>query len=45
MNPHGQRGAHVLIVDDVVLNRKLLEVMLGPEGFVISTASSGEAAL
>ena len=35
----------VLIVDDEVHNRHLLEVMLGQEGFALSTANSGEDAL
>jgi two-component system, cell cycle sensor histidine kinase and response regulator CckA len=37
--------ARVLIVDDEANNRKLLEVMLAPEGFLIQSASSGEEAL
>ncbi len=36
---------HILIVDDDGHNRQLLEVMLAPEGFVLSTASTGEEAL
>jgi two-component system cell cycle sensor histidine kinase/response regulator CckA len=35
----------VLIVDDERHNRQLLEVMLGPEGYLLQTAASGEAAL
>jgi two-component system cell cycle sensor histidine kinase/response regulator CckA len=37
--------ARVLIVDDERDNRRLLEVMLGHEGFVLSTAASGADAL
>jgi PAS domain S-box-containing protein len=37
--------SRVLIVDDERHNRQLLEVMLGPEGFELMTASSGEEAL
>jgi signal transduction histidine kinase len=37
--------ARILIVDDESKNRKLLEVMLAPEGFVLETAESGEEAL
>jgi len=35
----------VLIVDDELHNRQLLEVMLTPEGFLLDTATSGEEAL
>jgi len=35
----------ILIVDDRADNRTLLEVILGSEGFVILTATSGEEAL
>ena len=35
----------VLIVDDEPLNRALLEVMLGGQGYELLTAASGEAAL
>jgi CheY-like chemotaxis protein len=37
--------ARILIVDDESKNRQLLEVMLQPEGYVVSSASSGEEAL
>jgi DNA-binding response OmpR family regulator len=37
--------AHVLIVDDERANRTLLEIMLAPEGYVLSTATSGDEAL
>lgn len=41
----GESHAHILIVDDEPHNRQLLEVMLAPEGFHLSTAASGEDAL
>ena len=37
--------AHILIVDDERANRTLLEIMLEPEGYVLSTATNGEDAL
>jgi signal transduction histidine kinase len=37
--------ARILIVDDEPKNRKLLEVMLAPEGFLFLTATNGEEAL
>src|SRR5688500_10532820 len=37
--------ARILIVDDESQNRELLDVMLGPEGYLIMTASNGEEAL
>lgn len=37
--------AYVLIVDDERLNRDLLEVMLGGEGYELATAASGSEAL
>ena len=37
--------ARVLIVDDELRNRQLLEVMLEGEGYVLATAASGEEAL
>ena len=39
------RPPRILIVDDERHNRTLLEVMLEPEGFVLSLAASGEEAL
>ena len=38
-------AARVLIVDDEEKNRTLLEIMLEPEGYVLSTAGSGNEAL
>ncbi|MEP6733660.1 MAG: response regulator [bacterium] len=38
-------AAHILIVDDERHNRQLLEVMLGAEGYVLTTACSGDEAL
>lgn len=45
--PPGQARtpAHVLIVDDERTNRTLLEIMLEPEGYVLSSATNGEEAL
>ena len=40
-----QHRARVLIVDDQTENQDLLEVMLGPEGYLIDKASSGEEAM
>ena len=37
--------ATILIVDDEVVNRRLLQALLGPEGYVTSTAASGKEAL
>ena len=37
--------ATILIVDDEIRNRKLLETLLRPEGYVTRTAASGEEAL
>jgi PAS domain S-box-containing protein len=48
MNPKPDIGYHqarILIVDDERANRQLLEVMLTPEGFLFSTAATGEEAL
>ena len=36
---------HVLIVDDEAHNRKLLETILAPEGYLLESVASGEAAL
>jgi PAS domain S-box-containing protein len=43
--PLPDRPARILIVDDERNDRQLLEVMLGSEGFTLSTAASGEDAL
>ena len=40
-----EEPARVLIVDDKLQNRELLEIMLKPEGFVLQTAASGEEAI
>ena len=48
MNPVLDAAVHparILIVDDDAHNRQLLEVMLTPQGFHVSTASSGKEAL
>jgi signal transduction histidine kinase len=48
MTPGGDIADHparVLIVDDERQNRQLLEVMLAPEGFQLSSAASGEDAV
>jgi signal transduction histidine kinase len=37
--------ASILIVDDEVANRRLLQALLGPEGYVTRTAASGREAL
>jgi len=37
--------ARILIVDDELRNRQLLELMLAPEGFHLQTAATGEDAL
>jgi PAS domain S-box-containing protein len=37
--------ARILVVDDERHNRRLLEVMLEPEGFLVRSAASGEEAL
>jgi diguanylate cyclase (GGDEF)-like protein len=38
-------AATILIVDDEIQNRKLLEALLRPEGYVTQSAASGEEAL
>jgi PAS domain S-box-containing protein len=38
-------GATILIVDDEIQNRKLLETLLRPEGYLTLTAANGEDAL
>ena len=48
MNPSpdiAARPARILIADDQPLNRRLLEVMLSQEGFVLLTAARGDEAL
>ncbi len=48
MNPAPDVAEHrvrILIVDDERPNRDLLEVMLAPDGFLLSTAGSGPEAL
>lgn len=40
-----QTPASILIVDDDMQNRRLLEVLLGPEGYVTRTAGGGKQAL
>jgi signal transduction histidine kinase/DNA-binding response OmpR family regulator len=40
-----ENPARILIVDDKLQNRELLEIMLRPEGFVLLTAASGKEAL
>ena len=37
--------ARILIVDDKLPNRRVLEGMLGPEGFLLQSAASGQEAL
>jgi len=44
-SPDFYHSARILIVDDEQANRRLLEVMLGQEGFQLRTAASGEEAL
>ena len=36
---------HVLVVDDIAANLRLLDAVLTPRGFVVTTAPSGGAAL
>jgi two-component system cell cycle sensor histidine kinase/response regulator CckA len=40
-----ERPSRILIVDDEQHNRNLLEVMLRPEGFLLTSAASGEEAI
>lgn len=40
-----QRGARILVVDDVDINRELIEIGLGLAGHTVTGAGSGEAAL
>jgi len=44
-SPMAKSAARILIVDDEEHNRQLLEIMLGPEGFVFQTADNGHEAL
>lgn len=39
------RRPNVLVVDDDLLGRKLMEARLGPAGFVVRTAENGQEAL
>jgi CheY-like chemotaxis protein len=39
------RPANILVVDDEAENRRLVEAMLRPEGYLIQTAGNGEEAL
>jgi len=38
-------AASILVVDDEIQNRKLLELLLQPEGYAVRTAANGEEAL
>jgi CheY-like chemotaxis protein len=40
-----ESGPTILIVDDELQNRKLLEALLHPEGYLTRTATTGEEAL
>jgi PleD family two-component response regulator len=40
-----QTPASILVVDDDMQNRRLLEVLLGPEGYATRTAGGGKQAL
>ena len=44
-NPIGPHAATILIVDDDIQSRRLLEVMLRPEGYLTQSVASGEEAL
>ena len=39
------RNAHILVVDDELSMRELLEYMLGLEGYRVSCAESGQRAV
>jgi len=41
----GMAGVHVLLVDDHALLRDLMAQILGSQGFQVTTAESGEAAM
>jgi adenylate cyclase len=41
----GERGASILVVDDVPENRRLLEAVLAPHGYDVILAGDGRAAL
>ena len=43
--PDDDRPIHVLVVDDIGANLRLLDAVLAPRGFVVDTADSGPAAL
>ena len=43
--PATTEPATILIVDDEIQNRRLLEALLGHEGYVTRTAANGEEAL
>ena len=43
--PDDGRPIHVLVVDDIGANLRLLDAVLTPRGFVVDTADSGPAAL
>ena len=48
MSPHvvnARRQVHILVVDDELDNRNVLEVMLKSEGYVIESAASGAEAM
>lgn len=43
--PEDGRPIHVLVVDDIGANLRLLDAVLTPRGFVVDTATSGQEAL
>ncbi|MDB5889087.1 MAG: diguanylate cyclase [Rhodocyclales bacterium] len=45
LSTEGPPAATILIVDDEIHNRKLLETLLRPEGYVTQSAATGEDAL